>query len=166
MHHVDSGIDMRADLDLESKRPTAASEGDFFAAWGGISSVGLGLPILHTSAKKRAAAGSKLVPTIVDMVRLCSQATAKQVGLSHRKGALKVGMDADICVFDESEEWILHSHGMHWKNRCSPWEGHHFTGRVRETWLRGQKVYEHGGANRGFISMMPIGEAIVEKRTA
>ncbi|GAW13661.1 hypothetical protein ANO14919_030500 [Xylariales sp. No.14919] len=164
IRHSDSGIDMRADLDLIQKPPTTAAVGDFFAAWGGISSVGLGLPILYSSAKKRAAAGYKSTPTIIDIVRLCSQATAKQVGLSHRKGALKVGMDADICVFDDTEEWILQSRGMHWKNRCSPWEGHHFTGRVKETWLRGQKVFQHGGANAGFIGMMPVGEAIVEKR--
>ncbi|KAI1173425.1 allantoinase [Nemania sp. FL0916] len=166
MHHSDSGVDMRADLELESKPPTTPAEGDFFAAWGGISSVGLGLPILHSSAKKRAAAGHKSTPTIVDIVRLCSQATAKQVGLSHRKGALRVGMDADICVFDDTEEWSLQSRGMHWKNRCSPWEGHQFTGRVKETWLRGHKVFEHGGANAGFIGMTPLGEAIIEKRFA
>jgi allantoinase len=172
IHHSDSGVDMRADLEHElrasatSATSVASPQGDFFAAWGGISSVGLGLPILHTSAKKRAAAGYKSVPTIVDVVRLCSQATARQVGLSHRKGALKVGMDADICVFDDTEEWVLHSHGMHWKNRCSPWEGHHFTGRVKETWLRGRKVFEHGGANSGFIGLEPIGEAIIEKRIA
>ncbi|KAI1331559.1 allantoinase [Xylariaceae sp. FL0255] len=166
MHHSDSGIDMSADLDLPSKEVASTSQGDFFAAWGGISSVGLGLPILHTSAKKRAAAGGKAVPSVVDMVRLCCAATAKQVGLSHRKGALKVGMDADICVFDESEEWVLQSHGMHWKNRCSPWEGHNFTGRVRETWLRGRKVFEYGGMNGGFVSMRPLGEAITEKRIA
>ncbi|KAI0814181.1 allantoinase [Xylaria sp. FL0064] len=165
IHHSDSGIDMRADLDQMPKLPTV-SDGDFFAAWGGISSVGLGLPILYSSAKKRAAAGSKSVPTIVDIVRLCSQATAKQIGLSHRKGALRVGMDADICVFHDTEEWILQSGGMHWKNRCSPWEGHHFKGRVKETWLRGQKVFQHGGANAGFIGMAPTGEAIVEKRIA
>ncbi|KAI1822223.1 allantoinase [Xylaria intraflava] len=166
IHHFDSGVDMRADLDLDSEHPQNSSKGDFFAAWGGISSVGLGLPILHTAAKKRAKAGHKSTPTIVDIVRLCSQATAKQVGLSHRKGGLKVGMDADICVFDDTEKWVLQSHGMHWKNRCSPWEGHKFAGRVKETWLRGRKVFEHAGANAGFVSMVPIGEAIVEKRTA
>ncbi|KAI0598438.1 allantoinase [Biscogniauxia sp. FL1348] len=168
MHHSDSGVDMTADALLEEKEPTAPSApGDFFAAWGGISSVGLGLPILHTSSKKRAAAGgSKSAPTIVDMVRLCCAATAKQVGLSHRKGALKVGMDADICVFDDTEEWVLHSAGMHWKNRCSPWEGHRFSGRVKETWLRGRKIFEHGGSNGGFVTPTPVGEAIVEKRMA
>ncbi|KAI1372130.1 allantoinase [Hypoxylon crocopeplum] len=175
MHHSDSGIDMTADLARTKEEKRAAKEaareaakgvGDFFAAWGGISSVGLGLPILYSSAKKRADAGSKTAPTIVDIVRLCCAATARQVGLSHRKGALRVGMDADICVFDDAEEWVLHSGGMHWKNRCSPWEGHRFAGRVRETWLRGAKVFEYGGANGGFVGRKPVGEAIVEKRTA
>ncbi|KAI1773134.1 allantoinase [Hypoxylon cercidicola] len=165
MHHSDSGVDMSADLKTEEKA-TAQEVGDFFAAWGGISSVGLGLPILYTSAQKRAQAGSKSVPDILDIVRLCCAATAKQVGLSHRKGALKVGMDADVCVFDDAEEWVLQSAGMHWKNRCSPWEGHRFAGRVKETWVRGQKVFEYGGKNGGFVCGKPVGEAITEKRVA
>ncbi|KAI0849480.1 allantoinase [Daldinia vernicosa] len=169
MHHSDSGIDMSADLAHTNGKQTKIEKkdvGDFFAAWGGISSVGLGLPILYTSAKERAAAGSKSAPSITDIVRLCCAATAKQVGLSHRKGALKVGMDADICVFDDTEEWTLHSAGMHWKNRCSPWEGRRFAGRVKETWLRGKKVFEYGGINGGFVTGKPVGEAIVEKRFA
>lgn len=142
--------------------PEASAKGDFFAAWGGISSVGLGLPILHSSAKARSGA----VPSLTDMVRLCCQATAKQVGLYHRKGALKTGMDADVCVFDDAEVWTFSQGDMRWKNRCSPWQGHEFTGRVKETWLRGQKVFEHGGSNGGFVQEKPIGESITEKRTA
>lgn len=167
MRHSDSGIDMTADLlkaAAKEREIVASSQGDFFAAWGGISSVGLGLPILHTAAKLRAK-HSDNTPSIVDMVRLCSQATAKQVGLSHKKGALKVGMDADICVFDDAEEWVLQTNGMLWKNKCSPWEGHKFQGRVKETWLRGKKVFEHGTMNSGFFNGKPVGEVIVEKRT-
>lgn len=157
--HSDSGVDVTMPGEEIQKPPTAS--GDFFAAWGGISSVGLGLPILHTTAKER----SLEAPLdIVDIVRLCSQATAKQVGLSHRKGGLKVGLDADVCVFDDTEEWTLECQGMHWKNRCSPWEGKKFTGRVRETWLRGNKVYEFGTTQGEFLTEKPIGEAITEKR--
>ena len=134
-------------------------QGDFFAAWGGISSVGLGLPILHTTALKRGAPLS-----ITDIVRLCCQATAQQVGLSHRKGALKVGMDGDVCVFDDEEQWVLRAGDMKWKNKCSPWEGHSFKGRVKATWLRGKQVYQHGGVNGGFVSGKPVGEAITERR--
>ncbi|KAI0149091.1 allantoinase [Pestalotiopsis sp. NC0098] len=169
MRHSDSGVDVTADLqltpDMGRKATEASAQGDFFAAWGGISSVGLGLPILHTASALRAKKHSTKTPSVVDVVRMCCQATARQVGLHHRKGALRVGMDADVCVFDDAEEWVLQSHGMHWKNRCSPWEGHRFQGRVKETWLRGTKVYEHGAANNGFVTGSPVGEAIVEKRT-
>ncbi|KAK4140440.1 uncharacterized protein C8A04DRAFT_14925 [Dichotomopilus funicola] len=139
------------------------NQGDFFAAWGGISSVGLGLPILHTTAAARAARGDT-APTIVDMVRMCSQATAAQVGLGHRKGGLRAGMDADVCVFDDTDVWTLRAAEMRWKNRVSPWDGHTFTGRVRETWVRGQRVFALGGENAGFVGGEPVGEPIVERR--
>lgn len=128
--------------------------GDFMAAWGGIASVGLGLPILHTASKLRGLG-------ILDIVRLCCQATAEQVGLSHRKGGLKVGMDADICVFDDSEEWTLTPGEMKWKNKCSPWEGRKFLGRVKETWVGGRKVWD----GKEMVGR-PLGELILEKRFA
>lgn len=156
LRHADSGVDVSGPQD-DGK---SEGEGDFFAAWGGIASVGLGLPILHTTAKER---GARL--NVLDVVRLCSQATAEQVGLAHRKGGLRVGMDADVCVFDDAEEWVLECGGMHWKNRCSPWEGKKFVGRVRETWVRGQRVFAVGGENRGFVGGEPVGEAITERRT-
>ncbi|KAK3321522.1 allantoinase-like protein [Apodospora peruviana] len=168
MHHSDSGIDMtlpKSESSIETRLvPKVEGQGDFFAAWGGISSVGLGLPILHTAATNRTAHG-EAAPDLVDIVRLCCQATAKQVGLSHRKGALKIGMDADVCVFDEDEVWTLHMGEMRWKNKCSPWEGHRFRGRVQETWLRGRQVFQLGGANAGLVGREPIGRAIVERRT-
>lgn len=144
---------------------TNTNQGDFFAAWGGISSVGLGLPILHTIATDRAAHGLP-APDLVDMVRMCSQATAQQVGLYHRKGAIKVGHDADFCVFDSEERWVLRSGEMRWKNKVSPWEGRQFVGRVRESWVRGEKVFQLGAVGGGFVRGKPRGEAIVERRTA
>lgn len=168
LRHADSGVDVSmpgeeaaaAAADVGGKGGVAA-QGDFFAAWGGIASVGLGLPILHTTARRRRADLD-----VLDIVRLCSQATARQVGLAHRKGGLRVGMDADVCVFDDAEEWVLECGGMHWKNRCSPWEGKAFVGRVRETWVRGNRVFAVGGENHGFVGGVPVGEAITERRTA
>ncbi|QUC21543.1 uncharacterized protein UV8b_05786 [Ustilaginoidea virens] len=139
--------------------PASRQAGDFLSAWGGISSVGLGLSIMHSMAKRRGGA-----PAIADIVRLCCQAPAEQVGLSHRKGALRPGLDADICVFDDADVWTFSQPDMRWKNRCSPWEGHEFTGRVTETWLRGRRVFQLGGPNDGFVEPTPSGEAITERR--
>ncbi len=164
MQYFDSGVDMTIPEDMAAVSRANKERGDFFEAWGGISSVGLGLPILHSAANSRAACGERML-SIVDMVRLCSQATARQVGLYHRKGGLRRGMDADICIFNDTAEWTLEIGEMRWRNKCSPWEGYKFLGRVEETWLRGVKVFELNGINDGFIGGKPMGEAIVEKKT-
>lgn len=190
MHPDDSGIDVRLPsqsaraspdstasipIDQSAAPPTTQThsqeikQGDFFAAWGGISSVGLGLPILYTTSALRASRGLS-APSILDIVRMCSQATAQQVGLSHCKGGLRAGLDADIAVFDDEEVWTLRAGDMRWKNRCSPWEGHTFRGRVKETWVRGRRVFaldggDYGSGN-GFGEEGPWGRAIVERRTA
>jgi allantoinase len=77
------------------------TEGDFFAAWGGISSVGLGLSILWTEGIRRGGV------TIEDVVRWCCVNTAKQVGLDGIKGNIAVGHDADIAVFDDEGTFIV-----------------------------------------------------------
>ncbi|GJN71399.1 hypothetical protein PLICBS_005462 [Purpureocillium lilacinum] len=167
--HLCGGDDKKtaaASSQPQQQNGNKASGGDFMAAWGGISSVGLGLPILHTASRQRIkAGGAGAAPSLTDIVRLCCQATAEQVGLAHRKGALAAGMDADVCVFDDAEAWTFTQGDMRWKNRCSPWEGREFVGRVRETWLRGRKVFELDAGRGGFVVDAPFGESITERRT-
>ncbi|TVY90303.1 Allantoinase, partial [Lachnellula willkommii] len=136
-------------------------KGDFFASWGGISSVGLGLPILWTSSLSRPAPLS-----ILDVVRLCALNTAAQVGLSHRKGALRPGMDADVCVFDDAAEWVVGRESLLFRNKVSPYQGRQMRGVVRETWVRGNKVFERGMANGGFVGKggLPTGRLLLERR--
>lgn len=143
--------------------PTAASDddddddaprGDFFTAWGGISSVGLSLPILLTEAARRGF-------TVRDVVRWCCEATAAQVGLAHRKGRLAAGWDADVAVLDDTAEWVVEGRGLLFRNRVSAYEGRRLTGRVRETWLRGRRVFGDGG-----WAKRPLGELLLEVRTA
>jgi allantoinase len=135
--------------------------GDFFASWGGISSVGFGLPILWTEAKTR----SRPID-ILDVVRLCAVNTSAQVGLSHKKGALRPGMDADVCVFDDEGEFVVGREQMLFRNKVSPYQGRTMRGVVKETWVRGQKVFERDGVNGGFVGKggVPIGKLLLEKR--
>jgi len=136
-------------------------KGDFFASWGGISSVGLGLPILWTEATRRNDPIS-----ILDVVRLCAINTAAQVGLSHKKGALRPGMDADICIFDDEGEFVVGREQMLFRNKVSPYQGRKMRGVVRETWVRGNKVFERAGGNGGFVGKgdVPIGMLLLERR--
>lgn len=144
--------------------------GDFFASWGGISSVGLGLPILWTEGTSRSKSKSptSYPLTILDVIRLCAVNTSKQVGLSHKKGALRPGMDADVCIFDDEAEWVVGREQMLFRNKVSPYQGRTMRGMVMETWVRGLKVFERGRENGGFVGKggVPVGKLLLEKRKA
>jgi len=145
---------------LTKEEAEEKERGDFFASWGGISSVGLGLPILWTEATSRSSI------TILDVVRLCAVNTAKQVGLSHKKGALRPGMDADVCIFDDEGVFKVGREQMLFRNKVSPYQGKTLKGVVKETWVRGMKVFERGGENGGFVGKggVPSGKLLLEKR--
>jgi len=128
--------------------------GDFFSAWGGISSVGLGISILWTEAETRRF-------SIEDVVRWCCKNTAKQVGLEHQKGDLAVGMDADVAVFDDEAEFVVQPSTMLFRNKCSPYEGKVLKGVVTETWLRGRRIHSR---RDGFGEGGPQGRLLLEPR--
>ncbi|GAA5840752.1 hypothetical protein JCM11251_001690 [Rhodosporidiobolus azoricus] len=110
-------------------------DGDFLGAWGGIGGLGLGLSLLWTEGKKRGVEMGKVLEWV-------SERPARQVGLEGRKGALQVGADADLVVFDPKEQFTVTKSELHFKNRASPYEGLTLTGAVQETYLRGEKVYD------------------------
>ena len=142
--------------------------GDFFSAWGGISSVGLGLPILWTEMSRRGIT-KKGDTAYLDLVQWCCANTALQVGLEKSKGDLAVGFDGDVCVFDDEAEWTVEPSTMLFRNKVSPYQGKKMTGMVKETWVRGNRVYVRGGENGGFVSgksgsAMPSGRLLLEPR--
>lgn len=130
-------------------------KGDFFSAWGGISSVGFGLPILYTE-------GLKLSPPIQfhEISKWCSWNTAKQVGLSHKKGKIETGYDADLLVFDDQVEYFVVNDETYFKNKLTAYHGMKFKGRVLETVVRGNTVFVFGKGH----SEKPLGNLILEPR--
>lgn len=140
--------------------------GSFLTAWGGVSSVGMGLPILWTEFSRRndlfsAPEGEDATRALQDIVRLCCMNTAAQVGLEKQKGDLAVGMDADICVFDDKAEWVVEPSTMLFRNKVSPYQGQKLRGIFRETWLRGQRIFTRAA---GFSDNRPSGKLLLEKR--
>jgi allantoinase len=152
-------------------------KGDFFSAWGGISSVGLGLPILWTEGTKRNPEFS-----VEEIVRWCCKNTAKQVGLEKSKGDLGVGFDADIVVFDDVAEFLVSIFSflttleyanytcqvepstMLFRNKVSPYQNKTLKGVVRETWLRGERIFSR---QDGFTEKTgPSGKLLLEPRKA
>jgi allantoinase len=109
-----------------------AETGDFGLAWGGISSVQLGLPAVWTQARTRG-------HSLVDVVRWMATAPADRVGLTH-KGRIEVGADADLCVLAPDEEFVVDVTRLHHKNPVSAYAGRRLAGVVRQTWLRGVRL--------------------------
>jgi allantoinase len=87
--------DMVIDLVVSDHSPCTAAmkelhSGDFGAAWGGISSLQLGLPVVWTDARRRGF-------SIADVAAWMSERPARLAGL-HHKGRVAIGFDADFCV--------------------------------------------------------------------
>jgi allantoinase len=106
--------------------------GDFGAAWGGISSLQLGLPAVWTQARARGF-------DLSHVARWMCEGPARQTGM-RRKGRIEVGYDADFGVFAPDDSFTVEPHELHHKNAVTPYAGSRLTGVVRDTWLRGRKV--------------------------
>jgi allantoinase len=109
-----------------------AETGDFSQAWGGISSVQLGLSLIWTAARQRG-------HNLPDVVTWMAQRTADLVGL-HTKGRIAVGRDADLVVFDPTTEWTVDAAQLAHRHPISPYHGRTLTGRVIATYLRGKPI--------------------------
>jgi dihydropyrimidinase len=77
------------------------------------------------------------------MVELLATAPAARFGLP-RKGALAVGFDADIVVFDPSRRRVLHASELHHTSDYTPYEDLAVTGAVRDVLVRGHDVVRGG----------------------
>ncbi|MFG2583155.1 allantoinase AllB [Streptomyces malaysiensis] len=110
--------------------------GDFGRAWGGISSLQLGLPAVWTAARRRG-------HTPHDVARWMSTGPAAPVGLD-RKGAIEAGRDADFAVLAPDETFTVDPAALHHRNQVTAYAGRTLHGVVRSTWLRGRKIADHG----------------------
>src|SRR5690606_23760616 len=116
----------------------ALDTGDFGTAWGGISSLQLGLPVVWTGARRRGLG-------LADVVAWTATGPADLVGLA-RKGRIAPGCDADLVVLAPEEELVVDPARLRHRHPVSPYAGRTLRGVVRRTWLRGRPV---GGRPHG-----------------
>ena len=57
------------------------------------------------------------------------------------KGTLKVGSDADICIFDPDKPWKVDANKLKSKSKNAAIENKNLQGKVLMTFLKGQLVY-------------------------
>jgi allantoinase len=111
--------------------------GDFLQAWGGIASLQFGLPVMWTNSRERGFGLTHLTDWM-------SRRPARLAGLSHRKGELKAGYDADLVIWDPEATFQIEPSIIQHKHKLTPYDGRLLNGVVESVYVRGQMVYDHG----------------------
>ncbi|HET7499388.1 MAG TPA: allantoinase AllB [Kofleriaceae bacterium] len=124
----------------------AIEAGDFVAAWGGVSGLQLALPVVWTEASARG-------HTLADVARWMSAAPARLARLAG-KGAIAAGRDADLIVFDDDAHTAVTPESLQHRHRVTPYAGETLRGQVAATYLRGQRVAEHGRVQAGDLGAL------------
>jgi allantoinase len=125
--------------------------GDFHDAWGGISSLQLGLPNVWTEAQARGF-------SLLDLTAWLAERPAQLAGIDDRKGAILPGREADFVIWDPEASFLLQPEDLRFKHRLSPYLGRQLQGRVLQTYLRGQLAFDHG------TILGALGQSILHRR--
>jgi allantoinase len=123
-------------------------------AWGGIASLSIALPVVHTGAVARGY-------TLDHIARWLSSAPAALAGFADRAGALLPGREANFVLFDPEARHTVSTEDLHFRHPVSPYVGETMQGRVHATYLRGEPVY----ANAAFAPRIQ-GSELRAKRIA
>lgn len=115
-------------------------DGDFSAAWGGIASLQLRLPLVWTGAHRRG-------HSLGEVTRWLATAPADLAGLP-TKGRIEVGADADLVVFDPEARWTVDAAALEHRHAVTPYDGREVDGRVVATYLAGELVHDGTGVVR------------------
>lgn len=93
------------------------------------------------------------------MVETLSTGTARMFGLKD-KGAVQVGKDADLVVFDPNRKFTITQSKLHMNVDYTPYEGFEITGMPEKVYSRGKKVAEWNGEQVDFVGEVGRGRFI------
>ena len=113
------------------------ARGNFMAAWGGIASLQLALPVVWTEARRRELGLGRLIGWM-------AEAPASLAGLAASKGRIAPGYDADLVAFDPDATFEVAGTAIHHRHKLTPYLGRTLHGVVLKTWLRGRPVFSAG----------------------
>jgi len=110
-------------------------DGDFMAAWGGISGLQYALPATWHGMRQRGMKPS-------DLARLWSTNPAKLLGISGVTGELSPGRRADITVWHPDRLADTSRAALRHKHKLTPYEDMELYGRVAATFVNGRLVFD------------------------
>jgi dihydroorotase len=76
--------------------------------------------------------------TLSEVISKITMAPAKILGID--SGHLSVGAEADICIFDRTEDWQLSSASIFSSGKNTPFLGWNFQGKVKHTIIDGRII--------------------------
>lgn len=94
------------------------------------------LPAIFSEGTKRGLSPNRVA-------QLLSWNPAQRFGLLN-KGDIAEGYDADLVLLDPDEVWTIHAEDSFSTQGYTPFEGIEVTGRVKTTFVRGQRVFDEG----------------------
>jgi len=74
-------------------------------------------------------------------VEASAERPAELAGISRSKGKLAAGMAADFVIWDPGSNWTVSPHGEFSRLATTPFHGWQIKGRIKQTWVRGQQVW-------------------------
>ena len=86
--------------------------------------------------------------TLAQFARLSATGPCEVIGLRPQKGAIEVGADGDLAIWDLDAQWTVTPDQLFSTHKWTPLTGREIRGRVRTTLRRGEVVY-HDGAVLG-----------------
>jgi allantoinase len=122
--------------------PEEKHTGSIWTDYGGVPGVEILLPYMYSDGYR----AGRL--SLARLVEVTASEPARFFGIESRKGRMAEGLDADLAVIDEEDDWTVRASDLHSLNRYTPHEGQRLAGRVRATLVRGEEVFRRhpGGA--------------------
>ena len=97
--------------------------------------------------------------SLEQMVGALSTNSAKLFGLKD-KGAVAVGKDADLVIFDPKQKFTVSQSKLHMNVDYTPWEGWELTGMPSVVYSRGKRVAEWDGKQMKFVGKAGVGRFV------
>jgi dihydropyrimidinase len=138
---ADGSLDLVATDHVPDRLKVEKAEAARGVPFNEISNGAPGIETLLTLLYSEGVARGRLTPE--RMVDLLATTPARRFGLT-RKGAIEVGRDADLVLFDPSPQRTIRATELHHTSDYTPYEGLAVTGAVREVLVRGRQVIRDG----------------------
>ena len=119
--------------------PDMKTSSDFFEIWGGIAGCQHAFPLMIAEAERRAQNSG-----LIQFVRTTSANVAQRFKLAAFKGRIAPGYDADLALVRFGGDDTIRSKDLLYRHPLTPYLGRPLGAIVKQTWVRGRKVYTGG----------------------